>query len=325
MSWLLLVLLVGLSALFSGSETGFYSVSDLRLEADAEAGRGAARWIKRLLADESGLLITILIGNNLAIELVTILGEHRLSASGLVPAGWTDLVLTLTLTPILFFFAELLPKDLFRRRPYSLLAWAVRPMAAFYVLFWPLMVVLRWLGELVQRVLGIEDDELYKVRGRELVFEVLEEGSRRGTLEVRAEEMAKNALELSAIKVRDVMSPWETVEKLDLDAGEDAGSGAALRERVARAEHSRLPVVRAEVVVGYLHQLEVLAADPGTDPEEQLHDLLCLEPGTSVQAALGRLRTFGKRAALVGELDRPLGLVSLKDLAERISGDLAGW
>jgi len=321
MIWLLLLVLVLLSALFSGSETGFYSVSDLRLEADAKAGRGSARWIKRLLGDESGLLITILIGNNLAIELVTLLGEHQLSGSGLVPAAWMDLVLTLTLTPILFFFAELLPKDLFRRRPYSLLAWAVRPMAVFYIAFWPLMVVMRALGNLVQRVLGIEDDDIYQVRGRDLVVEVLEEGSRRGTLEARAETMAKNALGLSALKLSDVMTAWDQVEKLDLESQ----SAETSRERVARAEHSRLPVLRAGAVVGYVHQLEVLAADPAEDPEEHLHKLLCLDPGTSVQVALGRLRTFGKRAALVGELDAPVGLVSLKDLAERISGDLAGW
>jgi CBS domain containing-hemolysin-like protein len=318
MTWLILVFLVFLSALFSGSETGFYSLSPLRLEADAEAGRGSARWIRRLLADEPGLLITILIGNNLAIELVTLIGEHRLSASGLVPAAWTDLVLTLTLTPILFFFAELVPKDLFRRRPYTLLAWAVRPMAAFYVVFWPLMILMRGLGNLVQRVLGIEGDEMYRVRGRERVFEVLEEGSRRGTLGARAEAMAKNALGLAALRVTDVMTPWARVEKLDLDA-ED------LAARVAAAEHSRLPVQRSGVVVGYLHQLEVLAAGLDHAPEEELHDLLCLDPETTVQAALARLRTFGKRASLVGELDAPLGLVSLKDLAERISGDLAGW
>ena len=318
MIFLLLAGLILLSALFSGSETGFYSLSALRLEADAEAGRGSARWIERLRSDEAGLLITILIGNNLAIELVTLLGEHHLSASGLVPAAWTDFALTLTLTPVLFFFAELLPKDLFRRRPYTLLAWAVRPMAAFYVIFWPLMIVMRALGSGVQRLLGLEGDEMYRVRGRELVFEVLEEGSRRGTLEARAETMARNALGLSALKIRDVMTPWAQVEKLDLDV-----PGAA--ERVAAAEHSRLPVLSGGVVVGYLHQLEVLAAGPDEEPAAHLHELLRLDGETSVQAALGRLRTFGKRAALVGELDAPEGLISLKDLAERISGDLAGW
>jgi len=319
MIWVfMMALLVLLSALFSGSETGFYSLSQLRIEADAKAGLGSARWIQRLLRDETALLITILIGNNLAIELVTLLGEHHLSASGLVPAAWTDVVLTLTLTPILFFFAELLPKDLFRRRPYTLLAWSVRPMAAAYVLFWPLMFLLRQFGRLVQRLLGIEGDGMYRVMGRDLVFEALEQGSRHGTLEARAETMARNALGLQSLKVTDVMTSWERVDKLDLDQ-----PGA--REHVLQARHSRLPALREGVVVGYVHQLEVLTAPDGEGPEEHLHALLGLDSNTSVHAALGRLRTFGKRAALVGDPGAPLGLVSLKDLAERISGDLAGW
>ena len=41
--------------------------------------------------------------------------------------------------------------------------------------------------------------------------------------------------------------------------------------------------------------------------------------------ALARLRAGGQRMAIVGTLTRPLGLATLKDLLEEISGDLAGW
>lgn len=317
---LVLLLLFGLSAVFSGSETGFYSVSPLRLESEAESGNRASLMIKRLLRNESGLLITILIGNNLAIELVTLYSEHHLDGLGWLPREWIDLTLMLVLTPTLFLFAELLPKDLFRRRPFTLLQWTVWPMVFFYILFWPLMVILRLFGQGVQKLLGVEDQALYRVRGRERVFEVLEEGSRRGTLEARAEKMARNALGLQALQVTDVMTPWERVERLELD-----GRDLDPRTRIAHAHHSRLPVVKAGKVVGYAHQLEILAGKEDFDPKKHLHKFLCLDAETSVQAALSRLSTFGKRAALVGSPLEPLGLVSLKDLAERISGDLAGW
>lgn len=318
------VLLVVLSAMFSGSETGFYSVSPLRLESEVESGNKASLLIKRLLRNESGLLITILIGNNLAIELVTLFSEHELDASGWVSHQWIDVFLMVVLTPTLFFFAELLPKDLFRRRPYALLRWTVWPMAVCVVVFWPLMVVLRAFGQLVQKLLGIEDQTIYRVRGRERVFEVLEEGSRRGTLEARAEKMARNALGLQALRVTDVMTPWERVERIDVEAEGELG-GHDLRNRIAHAHHSRLPIVVVGAVAGYVHQLEILASKDGFDSKAHLHKFLCLDPETSVQAALARLSTFGKRAALVGTLEAPVGLVSLKDLAERISGDLAGW
>ncbi|MDF1798197.1 MAG: CNNM domain-containing protein [Planctomycetota bacterium] len=318
LSLLTLVLLVALSALFSGSETGFYSCSRMRIDAEAEAGHGSSLWIQRLLRDEAGLLITILIGNNLAIELVTHLAEHEIGRTGLVSDGWRDLVVTLALTPVLFFFAELWPKDLFRRRPYTLLGITVRPMVLFYVLFWPLMIVLRGLGVVVQRIFGVGTEDLYRARGREVVIEVLEESTRGGALELRAESLARNALTLSTIPVSEVMTPWSRVEKLELG---DPG----LFDATALAEHSRLPISEDGVVLGYVHQLELLSAGPDQDPHRLLHQLAELAPDTSVQEALGRLRVLGKRAALVGDPAEPLGLVSLKDLAERISGDLAGW
>jgi len=299
-------------------------VSRMRIEADSESGHRASKWIRRLLEDETGLLITILIGNNLAIELVTLLSEHSLEGTHLISEAWLDLAVTFILTPVLFFFAELLPKDLFRRRPYALLSWTIWPVAFFYFLFWPLMIVLRLITRGVQKLFGVQEAALLRSRGREVVFEMLEESSRSGALEIRSEALARNALSLSNIPVDAVMTPWEEVEILDLDCPDE---GPKAVEFVARAEHSRLPVVREGQVLGYIHQLEVL----GKLPEERddfdscLHKLDCLEPEVSVQAALGILRKGGQRAALVGSSANPRGLVSLKDLAERISGDLAGW
>ena len=130
--------------------------------------------------------------------------------------------------------------------------------------------------------------------------------------------MAKNALGLSEIPVSEVMTPWSAVEKLD-------AADPDLYSKVAAADHSRLPISKGGVVKGYLHQLELLGAGPGASLPQHLHQLATLPPEASVQAALGRLRVLGKRAALVGTPESPQGLVSLKDLAERISGDLAGW
>jgi CBS domain containing-hemolysin-like protein len=50
-----------------------------------------------------------------------------------------------------------------------------------------------------------------------------------------------------------------------------------------------------------------------------------LVPGTPVDRALARLRSGGQRLAVVGTSERPEGLVTLKDVLEEISGDLAGW
>ncbi|MBK8179385.1 MAG: DUF21 domain-containing protein [Planctomycetes bacterium] len=121
-SWIVLLLAAALlvaTAVFEGSETGLYSLSRLRVESDARSGRGRGKLIRRLLGDESALLATILIGTNLAMESLSRLSGILVGRLG-VPEAWREVALTVLLTPLVFFFAELLPKDLFRRRPHAL-------------------------------------------------------------------------------------------------------------------------------------------------------------------------------------------------------------
>jgi len=95
---------------------------------------------------------------------------------------------------------------------------------------------------------------------------------------------------------------------------------------VARSPYTRIPVVDENGAVrGYVHQLDVLGEGEGADVLEHLRPLTVLPSGTSVDRALAKLRLGGQRLAVVGDLDHPSGLLTLKDLLEEISGDLAGW
>jgi CBS domain containing-hemolysin-like protein len=110
------------------------------------------------------------------------------------------------------------------------------------------------------------------------------------------------------------------VETLDLSRPEEE-----LRFASTRSRYSRMPAVRDGVVQGYVHQLDVLRAGPDVPVVDSMRPLPVFEPELPVDRALKRLRTTGQRAALVGKPEAPRGLVTLKDLVETISGDLAGW
>jgi Mg2+/Co2+ transporter CorB len=120
-AWLL-VMLAGLagSALFSGLETGVYSLSRVRLElaarhgADGRAARGPIRLLREIDRPES-LLTTILVGNNACNYLGTLGLGTLLIAAGVRPTA-AVLIQTLALTPVLVIFGESLPKELFRLR-----------------------------------------------------------------------------------------------------------------------------------------------------------------------------------------------------------------
>ncbi len=314
-----LLLAVVASALYSGSEIGFYSLSRVRVDLEARQGHTAARIVSRLVRDESALLITILIGNNLAIELASHIGHDLFARQG-VPSAWLEVVLTLVLAPVLFFFGEVLPKDLFHRRPHGLTGAAAPFILVSRIVFWPLERVLRGVTLLLERGLGLEARAVMRFRGREALLHYLAEGKRSGALPARAEVLAQNALKLRSVPLSRAMVPWSEVVCLAASADPDE------RLRLAReSRFSRLPVVGDEgEVLGYVHQLDLLLASEALGPLEGLRPIPCLPASTPVDRALLTLRGGAQRAMVVGTAEAPEGLVTLKDLVEEISGDLVG-
>lgn len=313
----LLGLCVAASGLYSGSEISFYSLSRAQVELEARQGNTSARIVRWLLRDRAALLVTILIGNNLAIELATLVASDLVRSESM-QASTNALLVTLALTPILFLLGEALPKDLFRRRPHALIGTAASFVFVSRIVYWPLERMLRLVSATLERALGIQRGRVSEFRGKELLRRWLEEGRRTGGLAERAAVLAQNALQLRSIPIERVMVPWAKVVRLErgLDQRELFG-------RVRKSRFSRLPVLdEMGRFLGYVHQLDVLRAGPEEDVLAHLRAMPLMPADTPVDRALLTLRGGGHRAGVVGEAGAPQGLVSLKDLLEEISGDL---
>jgi len=313
------VLLLALSATYSGSETGMYSLSRARLEVESRAGGHTARLLLRLLRNDAALLITLLVGNNLMIELATHLAQARMEELlESAPSGVSELVVALLLTPLLFLFGELLPKDFFRRRPNVLLHRATWILAASRVAFLPIALPMQALTGGLERLVGLRQRDLARVLGREEVLELVSQGKREGSLAEATEELARNVLALRATRLADVMTPWSRVLHLDLD-----GDPELTRTLVRDSEFTRLPAVRSvegrRRVEGYVHQLDALS-DPERPLDELVRPIPTLEADQPVDRALSKMRTSGQRVALVGPAEEPVGLVALMDLVAVIAG-----
>jgi len=275
--------------------------------------------VRRLLRDEPALLITILIGNNLALELAGHFGDELLADAGL-EGGLRALLVTLVLMPVLFLLGEALPKELFRRRPHGLTYPAAPFVYASRWVYWPLERTLRGLSAVLERLFGLGSGRVVTAGGQERVMTLLAEGRRLGALHARAEVLARNALKLRSTPIARAMVPWERVQRLERERPAEE-----LFERLRASRFTRLPVVDdTGRFLGYVHQREVLAAGPGAAVLDHLRSMPVLSAETPVDRALLTLRGGGHRAAVVGREEAPEGLVTLKDLVEEISGDLVG-
>ncbi|MCA8980335.1 MAG: DUF21 domain-containing protein [Planctomycetes bacterium] len=316
---LLAALFVVMEGFYSGCETGLYSLSRARLEVEARHGGRSARILLALVRRDAWVLITMLIGTTLGLELATWVLDHQLEQWGFGPGG-RQTILALGLTPFAFYFGEALPKELYRRHPHRLMGTCGPGVLASLVIFSPLVLLLRGMTHLVERISGIVGERAVDGPQRAALLSVLDEGAGSGEITPHAVELARNALSLQSIPVRRAMVPWKDVRFLDADASDDDQ-----RRAVEVTSHTRLPVCSAGAVTGYLHQLDVLAERSAGPVLAHRRAVPHLDPELSVHRALLRLRISGGRLAVVGPPEAPLGLVTLKDLLEEISGDLGDW
>lgn len=313
--------LLVLGGIFAGTETGMYSASRLRVEAAAKSGGRTARLVRQLLSDDARLLITLLFAYNAVLQTLAILFERQIGAWIALPDAWREAVASAVLAPVVFFCIDLLPKDLFHRRPLAMLHLSAWPVVVVQKLLLPIALPLHLFALGIERLLGVRPTVEREVFGQDAVVTLLDEGRRAGALSARAEVLAKNVLALRSIPLRRVMVPWAEVEVLRAPL-----AGDALREALARSNYTRLPVLGADgKLAGYVHQIEVLGDAELGGLDAHLRELPFVAPELTVDRALARMRTFGQRIAVVGTAEAPLGVITLKDLLERISGDLARW
>jgi len=109
---LVAVFTVILSGLFAGAETGIYQLSRLRLRLGIEKRRLSFVILGKAMGDSPALLLSMLVANNLTHYFVTSIVTFLL-LSKVEAAHTAELFATFITVPILFVFAELIPKNIF--------------------------------------------------------------------------------------------------------------------------------------------------------------------------------------------------------------------
>jgi Mg2+/Co2+ transporter CorB len=209
-----LILLLLLSAFFSGSETALMTLNRYRLRHRAEAGHPGARLAERLLQKPDRLIGVILLGNNfvniLASSLATLIAI-RLGGEGAIPAAAG------LLTLVVLIFSEVAPKTLAAMHPELLAypaAWIYTPLLR--VLF-PLVWAVNLVANAVLRLLRIyPKGSAGSALSREELRTVVGEAG--AMIPRRHKNMLLSVLDLEQVTVDDIMVPRTEIDGIDFEA-----------------------------------------------------------------------------------------------------------
>lgn len=319
--WMLLVLavLLVISALVSGSETAFFSLSPSDVHELEESDSKQSKAAVRLLDNKDRLLSTILITNNLvnigAILMANSIIDHIISFGH--AAALEFIVKVIIVTFLLLLFGEIMPKIFAAYNSLSFARHMAVPLAGLERFFKPLSAVLTRTGVAITKTLAKKQSNL-SVNELADAIEIAEADSDND------KKMLTGIVRFATTEADQIMKPRIDVVALELDA-----TFAEVRETVVRSGFSRIPVYSEDLddIKGVLYVKDLL---PHLGEGDEFGWQQLLRPAYFVpehKKINDLLEDFQKRkihiAVVVDEYGGTLGIVSLEDILEEIVGEIA--
>lgn len=318
---------VFLAGLFAGAETGVYQLSRLRLRLGVENKKLSFVMLNRSMRDSAALLISLLLGTNLAHYFATS-GMTYLVLGAVETEHKAELFATLISAPIFFIFSELIPKNLFFYRADNLMP-TVSPFIYVFdkaARLCGITPILKKLSQ-VHRHIGhsetaTRETTLSTSRG---YFEtILMETHEEGMLSSTQAEMVRRLGRISEMPISMVMTPTSKVPQVDVNS-----SKAELLELCKKYAFTRYPVYDklAGNVIGLINIYDCLTTEKDfTSLHNMIQPIRSIPPDTTVMDAIDIMQNEKEKMMLVArEGKRQAGIVTMKDLVEELLGELTEW
>lgn len=318
------ILLIGF---FAGMEIAFISVNKLNIELRKKQGSMSGKIMSRFMEKPAEFIGTSLVGVNVLLVFyglwMTELTNPILdSLPAPLNSEYVHLVLdTLIATVIVLFFAEFLPKAIFRAKAERLLSFFSLPMQLLYIILYPFAKLFVSISEFILKYLfnvRIKDSKqvFNRVDLEHFVKQTIH-GHESDSGELNT-ELFENALYLVNVKIRKCMIPRNEVEALDIST-----PIKDVRNRFIDTKLSKIIVYKDHIdnIVGYVHHLDLNRRPQRI--QEILHTITAVPETMSAVDLMNRFTKDRKSIAwVIDEFGGTAGIVTMEDVLEEIFGDI---
>jgi Mg2+/Co2+ transporter CorB len=319
--FILLGVLIFLSAFFSSSETGMMSINRYRLKhLENEGHKGAIR-VQKLLQRPDRLIGLILIGNNL----VNIAASMVAGVIGVRLLGdvWGLAITTVILTFVVLIFAEVTPKTMAALYPEKIAFPTSFILTPLLILFYPFVYLVNGITNGILALFRISPadgsgDSLSREELRTVVFEA------GAMIPKKHQDMLVGILDLEKVTAEDIMVPRSDIVAIDInDDWKD------IQKLLVNAQHTRVLLYRDSIddAVGFVHvrdALRLLSRDQFTKASllRAVREIYFTPESTPLHTLMYKFQAAKERIGLVvDEYGDIQGLVTLEDILEEIIGD----
>ncbi|MCK3657641.1 magnesium/cobalt efflux protein [Pasteurellaceae bacterium Pebbles2] len=319
--FIILAILLILSAYFSGSETGLLSLNRYRMRYLAEKGNRGAKKAEKLLKKTDKLLSLILICNNLvnisASALATIIGMRLYGDAGVAIA-------TGALTFVMLVFSEIYPKTIAALYPEKVGFLSSHLLSPLMKLFTPLVFLMNLIINGLIKITGLKAEAKANHLSTEELRSIVNESGK--FIPSSHQEMLLSILDLEEVTVDDILVPRNDIAGIDID-----DDWKSIMRQLNHAAHGRVLLYKGnmdENVLGFLRVREAyrLMLDKNEFSKETLiraaDEIYFIPESTALTAQLLNFRQNKERIGLVvDEYGDIKGLITLEDILEEIVGE----
>lgn len=338
-TWIVIALLVAISALYVAAEFATVSVRNNRIRQQAEEGNALAARLLPILNDPQRLdryIAACQVGITLASLGLGAYGQATLAREitpliqrlgGLQDAAARSVsafTVLIGLTLLLMILGELVPKSLALQFPSRMALATVLPMRWSELVLAPFIWVLNGSGLAILKWIGVEHTGHRHIHSPQEIELLIAESRDGGLLEPDEHRRLRRALQLSVRPVRQLMIPRPRIAAVSVDISFDE-----LLRQVRESPYTRLPVYRGDMdhVLGMVHTKDVVRAamEPGRAPsvEDLVRPMLTVHESITADRLLALLRERRSHQALVAdEYGGIAGLVTVEDVLRELMGDV---
>ncbi len=317
--YVLLVVLIAMSAFFSSTETAFSSISKIRLKRYEEQGDPRAKTASFIADHFDDALSAILIGNNIV----------NIASASIGTVLFTDMVgpelgpgvSTLVMTVVVLIFGEILPKTFAKENPDRMALRAARILAFLMKVLKPLVWFFVLLKTAMMKCVGSHNN-LPSVTEEELKY-IIEEIEDEGILEQHESELIQSALDFNDITVSEILTPRVDVIGVNRTATIEEVKDLFLTERF-----SRMPVYDKTIdnIVGVVSSKDFFSAyirDNHFSLEDITQDIMFVPPKKLIGELLKDFQhSKDQMAVVIDQYGGTLGIITLEDILEELVGEI---
>lgn len=323
-----------LSAFFSASEVALFSIDEKKLQLIAKRKPYAARIISRLLELPRKILITILIGNNIAnvgISIILAILTIRFAESYGINKDVLLTIEIIVLTVILLLVGEIIPKIIANRFPVEVILVGCYPLYYMFTLLSPITYLFVKLSQIPQKQFSIDKSKMaINVKEIRALADLSKEY---GALEKDEHDLIHSIIEFGETTVKEVMT-----NRTEMISAEINESFESILKKFLNSHHSRIPIYQDNIdnIEGFLYIKDLLPVYYNLKllkDQSQIEDFniqKILRPALFVPESKkidDMFREFQKKnvhiAIVVDEFGGTAGLITMEDIISEVVSRLS--